>query len=64
MVVYSLRAGVNLPDLHRHLLNVTVRCRDAPILVVGTHSDTVGGDSVLPLAALKETFPQVCRILL
>jgi hypothetical protein len=59
VIVYSLRAGVNLSDIHRHLMNVVVRTRDAPILLVGTHSDVVGGDPSLPLAALKAKYPQV-----
>jgi hypothetical protein len=59
VIVYSLRAGVNMSDIHRHLMNVVVRTRDAPILLVGTHSDVVGGDPSLPLAALKAKYPQV-----
>jgi hypothetical protein len=59
---YSLRAGASVPDLTRHLMNVTVRCKDAPIVVVGTHSDAVGGGAPLPLAALKARFPQVCVV--
>ncbi len=62
VVVYSLRAGASVPDLTRHLMNVTVRCKDAPVLVVGTHSDAVGGGAPLPLAALKARFPQVCVV--
>ena len=60
VVVYSLRAGASVHDLTRHLMNVTMRCKDAPILVVGTHSDAAGGGAPLPLAALKARFPQVC----
>jgi hypothetical protein len=43
------------------LMNVAVRCKEAPILVVGTHADLVGGGSVhLPsLTALQDQFPQV-----
>jgi hypothetical protein len=62
VVVYSLRAGASVSDLTRHLMNVAVRCKDAPILVVGTHSDAAGGGSPLPLAALKARFPQVCVV--
>ncbi len=62
VVVYSLRAGASVADLTRHLMNVTVRCKDAPIVVVGTHSDAVGGDAPLPLAALKARFPLVCVV--
>ena len=62
VVVYSLRAGNSVTDLTRHLMNVTVRCNDAPIVVVGTHSDAVGGGAPLPLAALKARFPQVCVV--
>ncbi len=62
VVVYSLRAGASVHDLTRHLTNVTVRCKDAPILVVGTHSDAAGGGAPLPLAALKARFPQVCVV--
>jgi hypothetical protein len=64
VVVYNLRAGSSVPDLTRHLMNVTVRCKDAPILVVGTHSDEVGMGSPLRLAALKAKFPQVCPCVL
>jgi hypothetical protein len=62
VIVYSLRAGVNLVDIHRHVMNVTVRCRDAPIVLVGTHSDVIGGDASLPLDDLKAKFPQVCAL--
>jgi hypothetical protein len=62
VVVYSLQAGASVPDLTRHLMNVTVRCKDAPIVVVGTNSDAVGGGAPLPLAALKARFPQVCVV--
>lgn len=58
IVVYSLRASISLPDIYRHVMNVAVRCRDAPILLVGTHSDVVGGDATLPLAELRAKFPQ------
>jgi hypothetical protein len=65
IVVYSLLTEINAGDLQRHLKNVTIRCRDAPILLVGTHCDKVGGDSTLPLLALKKQFPQVgARVLL
>jgi hypothetical protein len=59
VIVYSLRAEVNMMDLHRHLMNVTIRCREAPIILVGTHSDSVGGSQSLPLPALKALYPQV-----
>jgi hypothetical protein len=62
VVVYSLRTEASVHDLPRHLINVTVRCKDAPVLVVGTHSDAVGGGAPLPLAALKARFPQVCVV--
>ncbi len=59
VIVYSLRAEVNLGDLHRHLMNVTIRCKEAPIILVGTHLDAVGGSASLPLADLKAKYPQV-----
>ncbi len=59
VIVYSLRAEVNLGDLHRHLMNVTIRCKEAPIILVGTHLDAVGGGASLPLADLKARYPQV-----
>ncbi len=59
VIVYSLQTGVIMPDLYRHLMNVTVRCCDAPIVLVGTHSDAIGGDPSLPLESLKKEFPQV-----
>jgi hypothetical protein len=59
VVVYSLLTEINTGDLQRHLTNVTIRCKEAPILLVGTHSDKVGGDCTLPLLALKEKFPKV-----
>jgi hypothetical protein len=59
VIVYSLRAEFNLQDLHRHLMNVTIRCKDAPIILVGTHLDAVGGSPSLPLAVLKARYPQV-----
>ena len=62
VIVYSLRTGVNQSELTKHLMNVTVRCNDAPIVLVGTHSDVIGGDPNLPLVALKAKFPQVCRL--
>jgi hypothetical protein len=57
--MYSLRAEVNLGDLHRHLMNVTIRCKDAPIILVGTHLDAIGGGASLPLRDLKARYPQV-----
>jgi hypothetical protein len=57
--VYSLRAEVNLADLHRHLMNVTIRCEEAPIILVGTHRDAIDGSASLPLADLKRRYPQV-----
>ncbi len=59
VIVYSLRTEVSFADLHRHLMNVTVRCKDAPIILVGTHCDVMGGDWTLPLPALKARFSQV-----
>jgi hypothetical protein len=59
VIVYSLRAGINEHDIHQHLMNVTVRCRDAPIVLVGTHSDVMCGDPDLPLESLRTTYPQV-----
>ncbi len=59
VIVYSLRAEVNLGDLHRHLMNVAIRCKDAPIILVGTHLDAVGGGASLPLRDLKARYPQV-----
>jgi hypothetical protein len=59
VIVYSLRAEVNLADLHRHLMNVTIRCEEAPIILVGTHRDAIGGSAPLPLAVLKARYPQV-----
>ncbi len=61
VIVYSLQAEFSLSDLTKHLMNVTVRCQEAPIVLVGTHSDVIGGDPNLPLVALKAKFPQVCR---
>jgi hypothetical protein len=59
VIVYTLENINFLPDVERHLLNVHVRYKDAPILLVGTHSDVDGGGAPLPLAALKIRFPQV-----
>lgn len=61
VILYSLRSELYLPDFARHLMNVTIRYNDAPILLVGTHSDCFIGDGGLPLAALKARFPQVLR---
>jgi hypothetical protein len=59
VVLYSLRTEVNMVDLHRHLMNVTIRCKEAPIILVGTHSDSMGGNPNLPLPALRARYPQV-----
>ena len=59
VILYSLRTEVNMVDLHRHLMNVTIRCKEAPIILVGTHSDCIGGNPSLPLPALKARYPQV-----
>jgi hypothetical protein len=59
VIVYSLRAEVSLVQLFRHLMNVTTRCKDAPIILVGTHLDVIGTNQSLPLPALKSRFPQV-----
>jgi hypothetical protein len=58
VIVYSLRTEINLPDLMKQLMNVTVRCKDAPIVLVGTHSDVIGGNSNKALSDLKLKFPQ------
>jgi hypothetical protein len=58
VIVYSLRSEIRLPDLMKQLMNVTVRCEDAPIMLVGTHSDVIGGDSNVRLPDLKLKFPQ------
>ena len=60
IVLYSMRTGASPADIRRHLMNVAIRCKDAPILLVGTHADVVHGGSGLSLAALKRRFPQVC----
>ena len=59
VILYSLRTELNMVDLHRHLMNVTIRCREAPIILVGTHSDAIGGNPNLPLPALRARYPQV-----
>ncbi len=59
VVVYSLRTEVNSADLHRHLMTVTFRFKDAPIILVGTHLDAVGASPYLPLRDLKAKYPQV-----
>ncbi len=61
VVVYSLETEINTADLQHLVKNVTVRCSKAPILLVGTHRDIMGGDWTLPLLALKKQFPQVCE---
>ncbi len=68
VVVYSLRAEVNMVELQRHLMNVTIRFKPeagkkdtAPIILVGTHKDEIGGSLNLPLPALIRHYPQVCR---
>lgn len=65
VIVYSLRAGpgVNNSDLTKHLMNVSVRCKTAPIILVGTHIDAVAGYSKLPLTELRKTFPQVLGLM-
>jgi hypothetical protein len=60
IIVYSLRTEINIGDLQRHLKNVMIRNKDAPILLVGTHSGIMGGDFTLPLPSLKSSYPQVC----
>jgi hypothetical protein len=57
--MYNVRSGASPVDITRHLMNVTVRCKEAPILLVGTHADMVGGSSGLQLEALRARFPQV-----
>ena len=59
IVIYSLRTGASPADITRHLMNVTIHCKDAPVLLVGTHADVVHGGSGLSMAALKARFPQV-----
>ncbi len=63
VIVYSLRTEVSMVELQRHLMNVTIRCKEAPIILVGTHSDAIGGNPNLPLPALKARYPQVCFFL-
>ena len=62
VIVFSLRAqSLSTAELTRHVMNVSVRCKDAPILIVGTHADVVGGGGAsVSLATLKQRFPQVC----
>jgi hypothetical protein len=57
--MYSMRTGPSPVDINRHLMNVAIRCRDAPVLLLGTHADVVHAGSGLSLAALKMRFPQV-----
>ncbi len=61
VIVFSLRAqSLSTAELTRHVMNVSVRCKDAPILIVGTHADVVGGGGAsVSLATLKQRFPQV-----
>ncbi len=59
VIVYSLRTEVNSADLHRHLMKVTFRFKDAPIILVGTHLDAVGASPYLPLREFKAKYPQV-----
>jgi hypothetical protein len=59
VILYSLRTGASPGDLSRHLMNVSLRHKEAPIILVGTHADVVHGGSGLSLAALKKRFPQV-----
>jgi hypothetical protein len=59
VIVYTLRAAVSLHDLFRHVQNVTIRCKEAPIILVGTHLDVVGTNEALPLTAFRFFFPQV-----
>ena len=59
IVMYSLRTGASPVDINRHLMNVAIRCKDSPVLVVGTHSDAVHGGGGLSLEALRRRFPQV-----
>lgn len=64
VVVYSLRTEgiLNWERLRRHIANVTIRSKDAPIILVGSHSDIPGGDWVSPLPdSFKELHPQVTR---
>lgn len=61
VIVYSLRAEVRLADLYRHVMNVAIRCSEAPIILVGTHCDAIGTDTALPMSAFRARFPQVVR---
>jgi hypothetical protein len=50
-------------ELQRHLMNVTIRHKEeAPIILVGTHSDAIGGNPNLPLPALKARYPQLAVV--
>jgi hypothetical protein len=59
VIVYNPRTDVTEDHLNKHVRNVTVRCKDAPIVLVGTHLDGVGGEACkLPLEKLKVKSPQ------
>jgi len=62
VVAFSLRSNGSREQLYAHLMNVTVRCPDACILVVGTHADQV---SAMPasLSSWKREFPQVRAVI-
>lgn len=59
IVCYGLTTEVNIVVLQQHLLNITTRQKDAPILLVGTYCNMKAFDSNLPLASLKKRFPQI-----
>ena len=63
VVAFSLRSNGSREQLYAHLMNVTARCPDACILVVGTHADQV---SAMPasLSSWKREFPQVRAVIL
>jgi GTPase SAR1 family protein len=59
VAVYSCASEVSWLDLQAHIMNVTSRTRESPILLVGTHHDKRSSCDSIPLPALKKKFPQV-----
>jgi leucine-rich repeat kinase 2 len=58
VVAYDLRTSISSFDLVRLVMNVTIRCPEAPVLIVGTHCDLVRRSGGL-MHSLRHRFPQV-----